>query len=57
VEMREGVEGDPLFPTQIGVQDFKEVAPEGFRSAPAAASTAQLKGVSLPEKNSHFRIP
>jgi hypothetical protein len=57
VEMREGVEGDPLFPTQIGVQDFKEVAPEGFRSAPGAAPTAKLKGVSLPEKNSHFRIP
>lgn len=57
VEMREGVEGDPLFPTQIGVQSFKEAAPEGFRSAPGAAPTEKQKGRRLPETISHFRIP
>ncbi len=56
VEMHEGVEGDPLFPTKIGVQDFKKAVSEGLQLA-STAPQAERKNQSIPKTNNHFRIP
>jgi hypothetical protein len=57
VEMHKGVEGEPLFPTQIGVQDFKHTATEG--SHPTLLTQQEGRDVDLSkiEKVNRFRRP
>jgi hypothetical protein len=56
VEMRKGVDNDPLFPTEIGVQVLKKDVSTALDETDSAVNVTSHKESNTTERVVHFRL-